>query len=224
MKVSASLWSADQLALGAAVDALDSRVDGFHMDVMDGHFVPELLFGVDAVRAVAARARLARVDVHLMVADADAWIEPFAAAGADIITVHPQSCVDITATLRGIQSRGADPGVALTIDLPVETAAPLLELVDRIVLMGTAIGIKGIDLAPETLPRIRRLVQLRDASRRRAEIYVDGGIRVHTVPEIARAGADGVAPGSLVFGQADWDEAIRFIHHQPVGGLEASSR
>jgi ribulose-phosphate 3-epimerase len=224
MKASVSLWSADQLDLGGAVDALDGRVDGFHMDVMDGHFVPELLFGVDAVRAVSARARFSPVDVHLMVTDADAWIEPFAVAGADMLTVHPQSCPDVGATLRSIEERNVQPAVALTLDMAVETVVPLLECVDRVLLMGTAIGIKGVELSDEAVPRIRRLVKLCDASDRRPEIYADGAIRAHTVPELARAGADGVVPGSLVFGQADWLGAVQFIHDQPVDERTVGSR
>ena len=211
MKASVSLWSADQLDLGHAVDALDGHVDGFHMDVMDGHFVPELVFGVDAVRAVAARAWRSPVDVHLMLTDADAWVEPFAAAGAGMLTVHPQSCADVGATLAAIEARGVRPAVALTLDLPVDDLAPLLEAVDRVLLMGTPIGIKGAELSPDTFARVRRLARLRDASERRPEIYVDGGIRRHTVGPLWRAGADGVTPGSLVFGQADWLAAVRGI-------------
>jgi ribulose-phosphate 3-epimerase len=182
------------------------------MDVMDGRFVPELVFGADAVRAVSRRVRHALVDVHLMVADADAWIEPFAAAGAGMLTVHPQSCPDVAATLRRIAALGVRPAVALTLDLPVETVEPLLELVDRVLVMGTAIGVKGVGLDPAALERIERLVELRDASGRKPEIYADGGIRESTVPLLARAGADGVTPGSLVFGRPDRLEAVRFIH------------
>jgi ribulose-phosphate 3-epimerase len=178
---------------------------------MDGHFVPQLGFGVDVVRAVSARARSSPVDVHLMVTDADAWIEPFAEAGADMLTVHPQSCRDAAATLSSIEARGVQPGVALTLDLPVESVGPLLDRVRRVLVMGTPIGIKGVDLSPEAGPRIRRLVQLRDASARRPEIYADGGIRRRTVPALAAAGADGVAPGSLVFGEPDWLEVVRFM-------------
>jgi ribulose-phosphate 3-epimerase len=214
MRVSASLWSADQLDLGAAVDLLDGHVDGFHMDVMDGHFVPQLGFGVDVVRAVSARARSSPVDVHLMVTDADAWIGPFAEAGADMLTVHPQSCADVAATLGSIAARGVQAGVALTLDLRVESVEPLLERVRRVLVMGTPIGIKGIGLSPEAVPRIRRVVELREDSDRRPEIYADGGIRRDTVSELARAGADGVAPGSLVFGQEDRLAAVRFIRDQ----------
>jgi ribulose-phosphate 3-epimerase len=208
MKASVSLWSADQLALGAAIDALDAHVDGFHIDVMDGQVVPELLYGPDLVRAVAGRARRARVDVHLMLAGSDAWIDRFAAAGAGMLTVHRRWCRDVAATLRAIGELGVQPSVALELGEPVAAVEPLLGLVDRVLLMGTEIGVKGVELSPEALPRIRELRALAPDG---VELFVDGGIRAHTIAGLARAGADGVTPGSLVFGRPDWLEGVRLI-------------
>src|ERR1700759_438554 len=99
VRASVSLWSADQLALGAAVDALDGHVDGFHVDVMDGRLGPDLLFGPATVAALAGRVKGALVDVHLVVDDADRWVAPFAEAGAGMLTVFPESCADVAATL-----------------------------------------------------------------------------------------------------------------------------
>src|SRR3954468_11213521 len=141
MRASVSLWSADQLALGAAVDALDGRVDGFHIDVLDGRFAPDLLFGPAVVAAVAQRARRSLVDVHLCVEDADRWVAPFAGAGAGMLTVHPECCADVAATLREIAARGVRPAVALSLDQPLESVTGLD--VERVLVMGTAIGIKG---------------------------------------------------------------------------------
>ena len=203
MRASVSLWSADQLALGAAVDALDGRVDGFHLDVLDGHFAPDLLFGPAVVAAVARRARRSLVDVHLCVDDADRWIGPFAEAGAGMLTVHPECCADVAATLDEIAARGVRRAVALSLDQPLSSVASLD--VDRVLVMGTAIGIKGVDLEEPALERVRALAG------RGPEVFLDGGIREHTVPRIAAAGADGVVPGSLVFGRADWLEGVRFI-------------
>jgi ribulose-phosphate 3-epimerase len=207
MKASVSLWSADQLALGEAIDALDAHVDGFHIDVMDGQVVPELLYGPDLVRAVAGRARRARVDVHLMLAGTDAWLERFAAAGAGMLTVHRRWCRDVAATLRAIGDLGVQPSLALELGEPVASVEPLLGLVDRVLVMGTEIGVKGVGLAPEALPRVRELRALAPD----VELFVDGGIREHTIGALARAGADGVAPGSLVFGRDDWLEGVRLI-------------
>jgi ribulose-phosphate 3-epimerase len=205
MRASVSLWSADQLALGAAVDALDGRVDGFHVDVMDGHFAPDLQFGPATVRALAARVRRSRIDVHLVVADADRWIAPFVEAGAGMLTVHPECCADPAATLAEIAARGVRAGVALSVDRPLDTVAPLLGAADRVVVMGTAVGIKGADPVPETCDRIRALVALG------AEVFVDGGIRAHSIGGFAAAGAAGVVPGSLIFDRADWLEGVRLI-------------
>jgi ribulose-phosphate 3-epimerase len=205
MRASVSLWSADQLALGAAVDALDGRVDGFHVDVMDGHFGPDLLYGPATVAALAERVRRSLLDVHLVVDDADRWIGPFADAGAGMLTVHPECCADPAATLAAIRARGVRAGVALSLDADIEAAAPLLGAADRVLVMGTEIGIKGVDPAPETCDRVRALAG------RGAEVFVDGGIRAHTIGGFAAAGAAGVVPGSLVFGRDDWLEGVRLI-------------
>jgi ribulose-phosphate 3-epimerase len=210
VRASVSLWSADQLALGAAIDALDGVADGFHIDVMDGRLGPDLLFGPDTVRAVAARARRSLVDVHLVVQDADRWIAPFAEAGAGMLTVHPEACADAAETVAEIAARGVRPAVALSLDLDAEAIAPLLGKVERVLVMGTAIGVKGVDAAPETGERVRRVVALRAGAR--PEVFVDGGIREPALAGFAAAGADGVIPGSLVFGRADWGEGVRLVH------------
>lgn len=215
MKAWVSLWSADQLALGDAVDRLDGHADGFHIDVMDGHFVKELLFGPELVRAVAERARASLIDVHLMVDSAQTWIEPFVCAGADLVTIHVESCTDPAVVLRTIEMLGARPALALSLARPLEEARELLELVDRVLLMGTELGVKGVDLDPATYSRIRQLVAAREASVRKPEIVIDGGIRTHTVPLLARAGADGVVPGSLIFGEPRWFDAISRLHRLP---------
>jgi len=210
VRASVSLWSADQLALGAAVEALDGVADGFHLDVMDGHFGPDLLFGPATVQAVAARARRSLVDVHLVVDDADRWIAPFAEAGAGMLTVHPESCADVAATLAEIAARGVRPAVALSLDLEVEAVAPLLGRVERVLVMGTAIGVKGVDAAPQTCERVRAVAALRPGAR--PEVFVDGGIREDALAGFAAAGGDGVVPGSLVFGRNDWRDGVRLVH------------
>lgn len=214
MRAYVSLWSADQLALGEALDALDAHVDGFHLDVMDGHFAPELLYGRETVRALVARQPASLIDVHLIVDNADRWITSFAAAGAQMLTVYPESCAETARTLAAIERHGARPGLALSLDMPLESVLAHIERVDRILVMGTAIGIKGVEPSPEVYERVAHIRAARERSRRAPEIVVDGGIRRHTVPEFARAGADGVVPGSLVFGERDWLEGVRFVHAQ----------
>lgn len=214
MRTSVSLWSADLLDVGAAIDRVEEVVAGFHIDVMDGRFVPELVFGPDFVRAVHSRTHRL-VDVHLMVEEADRWIEPFAEAGAGLLTVHAQSCVDLAATLARIRALGVRPAIAVGIDDPLEPALGWLDAVDRVLLMGTGLGLKGAEIESSIYERIRATVRARDNSERRPDVFVDGGIRRHTVPLIAQAGADGVTPGSLVFGDPDPAASVRWIASLP---------
>ena len=149
-----------------------------------------------------------------MVDDADRWIEPFATAGAGMLTVHHEACADVTATLARIEALG-EPGLAVCVEDPLDAVWTMLELVDRLFIMGTPLGIKGVDIEPAVYERIRSVVQKRDASRRRPEVFVDGGIRRHTAPLIAQAGADGVTPGSLVFGVPDPAAAVQWLADLP---------
>ena len=209
-----SLWSADLLALGEAVDRLGEVADGFHVDVFDGHNVPELLFGPDLVASLRARTATP-LDVHLNVSDPDFWAPRFIEAGADMVTVQSGASPDIATTLGSIRSAGARPSLGLELHEPVEQATALFDAVDRVLVMGTLIGIKGAELDPVTPGRVSALVEAR--ARRFGEglgplIVVDGGIRPHTVNALAAAGADGVVPGSLVFGRPDPPAAVRELH------------
>jgi ribulose-phosphate 3-epimerase len=209
MKAYVSLWSADLLNLGAAADRLGDVVDGFHLDVFDGHDVRDLLFGPAHVAALRQRTR-AVLDVHLNTTDPDYWVDRFAEAGADMITVQSGPCPDVGATLARIRDHGCRASLGLELDEPVSQAVPYFGAVDRVLLMGTVIGVKGYDQDPATAGRVSELV----AARRGAapDVVVDGGIRRHTVPGLAAAGADGVVPGSLVFGEPDPRQAVADLH------------
>ncbi|MCL5946755.1 MAG: ribulose-phosphate 3-epimerase [Chloroflexi bacterium] len=214
MKTSVSLWSADLLDVGAAIACVEAEVAGFHIDIMDGHFVPELTFGPDFVRAVAKRTHRL-VDVHLMVGDAERWIEPFVAAGAGMLTIHPRSCADAVSALRSIRSCRIGAGIAVELGDALEDVQSLLREVDRVLLMGTALGVKGVEIDTAVYERIRQVAKWREQSQLNVEIYVDGGIRKHTAPFIAMAGADGVTPGSLVYGAADPAAVVRWLATLP---------
>ncbi|MFD2082323.1 ribulose-phosphate 3-epimerase [Actinopolymorpha cephalotaxi] len=221
MEAYVSLWSADLLDLGAAVDRLAGVADGFHLDVFDGHAVPDLLFGPDLVAALRDRTD-ATLDVHLMVARPDDWIDRFADAGADLITVHTSACPDVRTTLRSIRSRGVRAGLGLETHEPTGHAVAHFDDADRVLVMGTVVGVKGCEQDPATPARVGDLVAARTAGRAQGSgsaprIVVDGGIRPHTVPALARAGADGVVPGSLVFGAGDPASAVRWLHDLPAG-------
>lgn len=209
-----SLWSADLLALGEAVDALGPHVAGFHIDVFDGHNVRELLFGPDLVAALARRTP-ALLDVHLNCAEPDYWVDRFAEAGAGMITVQSSPCDDVRETLSRIARCGAVPSLGLELHEPVSLAVEHLDLVRRVLVMGTEIGVKGVGLDPQVPDRVRSLVAARAGAM--TPVVVDGGIRRHTVPVLAEAGADGVVPGSLVFGVGSPLDNVRAINDLAPG-------
>jgi ribulose-phosphate 3-epimerase len=219
MKAYVSLWSADLLNVGADIDRVGEVADGFHIDITDGQLTPQLLFGPDFVAAVRARTgRL--IDVHLMVRDADVWVPRFIDVGADMVTVHRRSTPDLAATLASIRSAGAAPSLAVEVPEPVpEAAAAEWADIDRLLLMGTEIGIKGVDVDPDVYDRVRRAVLVRDALPHRPEVFVDGGIRERTAPLMASAGADGVIPGSLVYAVADPPARVAWLHALPGHAL-----
>ena len=154
MEAFVSLWSADLLALGQDVRRVEDRVEGFHIDVFDGHNVPELLFGPDLVEALRAFTA-ARIEVHLNVTDPRYWIGRFAAAGADIITVQSGPCDDVAGVLGQIRDTGCEAGLGIELDEPTRGAAGFFGLATRLLLLGTPIGVKGRQLDPATPARAR---------------------------------------------------------------------
>lgn len=209
MKSYVSLWSADLLDLGRAIDAVAEVADGFHIDIFDGHRCNELLFGPDFVAAFRRRTTLP-IDVHLMVTDPDHWAARFIDAGADLVSVQTADSPDIVATLGMIRDRGAQASLSVEVHEDVATAHARDEHVDRYLLMGTAIGIKGVGQDPRTPDRVAELRGLLGDSPK--EVFVDGGIRPDTVGPLAASGCHGVIPGSLVYGDPDPVAAIERLH------------
>jgi ribulose-phosphate 3-epimerase len=216
MRAYVSLWSADLLALGQAIDRLEGHVDGFHIDVFDGHNTDHLLFGPDVVAALR-QATEKTIDVHLNVDDPCRWIDRFAEAGADTITVQSGPCPDVGKVLSRIRERGCEPGLGVEVHEPIDVAVPFLDVLSRVLLLGTPIGVKGRDLDPATTDRIAALIAARELAGVRPSIIVDGGIRKHTAPMLAAAGADGVIPGALVYGDRDPRRAAAEITNLEVG-------
>ncbi len=211
MEVYVSLWSADLLDLGAAIDRVAPVADGLHLDVFDGHNVDDLLFGPDLVAAVRARTDLL-LDVHLNVTDPDHWARRFIAAGADMVTVQSRACPDVERTLATVRDEGARPSLGIEVDESLDAPADLAGLVDRFLLMGTPIGVKGLGLDPGAPARVAALHERLAAAGTGRPVFVDGGIRAETVGPLAAAGADGVIPGSLVFGAEDPAAAVEQLH------------
>ncbi len=222
MKAWVSLWSANPLELGTAVDAVATEADGFHVDVFDGQNVPELLFGPDAVAALRRRTRLP-LEVHLNVIDPDYWAGRFIEVGADIVTFQSRATSNVRSTIAAIRDKGARPCLGLEVDEPTSVAVALLDAVDRVLVMGTPLGVRGAALDPATPGRVSELAGWRRRIGRGSdlELVVDGGIRTATVGVLSDAGADGVVPGSLVFGDVDPVAAIRRLHALGAGRAAA---
>ena len=208
MKISPSILSADFARLGEEVRAVEKAgADYIHVDVMDGHFVPNLTIGPSVVKAVR-RCTALPLDVHLMVERPDDFLSEFAEAGADILTVHVEAVVHLHRTLSEIRKLGMRAGVSLNPSTPVCLLEPALDYADLILVMSVNPGFGGQELIPEVLPKIKELRRLLGQKRRRAELEVDGGIKVDNIGVAAGAGADVFVSGSGIFGTKDYAQTI----------------
>lgn len=198
LKCSTSLWSADLSNLAVEIRRVEPYSERFHLDVADGHYVKNLLFFPDQVKALRAHTRLP-FEVHLMVTQPLDWIEPFVEAGADRIIFCLDAAPDPKAVLAAIRAAGKAAGVSLLISEPIDAVQPFLHTLDTLTIVGTAMGIKGASMDPSVPAKIRQARQVITEQRLGLEIEVDGGIRRETVPLIKAAGADYIVPGSLMF-------------------------
>jgi ribulose-phosphate 3-epimerase len=198
VRLDVSLWSADLANLERDLKRVEPIADSFHFDVADAHFAPALLFFPDLVRALRPLTAVP-FHVHLMVESPAAVLNDFLAAGADLVTVHVEvGEAEVRHSIARVKSAGRRAGVALRLETPVAHAEPFLDAADAVLLLGTGVGVKGRDLAPDACGRIREMKRL--LAGRPVPVIADGGIRAHTVPLLCEAGADVVVPGSLVFG------------------------
>ena len=199
IRIAPSILSADFARLGEEVRAIDAAgCDWIHVDVMDGHFVPNITLGPDIVKAIRPHATLP-FDVHLMVAPVDPWLEAYREAGADILTVHPESGPHLHRTLGRIRQLGAKAGVVLNPGTPVDVVAEVVDLVDLVLLMSVNPGFGGQSFIDTTLRKIERTRALLDAAGSKAHLQVDGGVTSANAAACVSAGADALVAGSFVF-------------------------
>ncbi len=198
LKCSTSLWSADLANLAAEVRRVEPYSERFHLDVADGHYVKNLLFFPDQVKALRTHTRVP-FEVHLMVTNPLDWIEPFVEAGADGFIFCLDSMQNVGEVLRLAKSVGKSVGISLLITESLGLLEPYWEELDLLTLVGTAMGIKGASMDASIPEKVRKARQILSNRGLKTEIQVDGGIRRETVPLIHAARADWIVPGSLMF-------------------------
>ncbi|MDA8064411.1 MAG: ribulose-phosphate 3-epimerase [Thermaerobacter sp.] len=208
MKIAPSILAADFAALGAAARAAAAAgADYLHVDVMDGHFVPNLTLGPAAVKALRRSVELP-LDVHLMVEDPDRFLEDFVRAGADILTVHAEAGYHLHRTLQRIRALGARAGVALNPATPLAAVEAVLSQVDLLLIMTVNPGFGGQKFLPFVLEKLAATRELVDRRELAVELEVDGGIDPTTAAEAVAAGAQVLVAGTAVFGAPDVAAAV----------------
>jgi ribulose-phosphate 3-epimerase len=209
--VAPSLLSADFSRLGEEVRAAEiAGADLFHLDIMDGHFVPNMTFGPMIVRAIRKLTAL-QLDTHLMIEDPARYIGEFADAGSDIVTIHVEATDDARRDLRAIREKGKKPGVTLNPDTPIERVADYFDEIDLLLVMSVFPGFAGQSFIPDVLSKVEEARRIRAERGLGFAIEIDGGINPSTAALAARAGVDILVAGSAVFGASDYAEAIRAI-------------
>ncbi len=208
MIIAPSILNADFSNLAQQVQAVEAAgADWLHVDVMDGHFVPNITFGPVIVAGLRKLVKLP-LDVHLMIENADAFIPAYREAGADWLTVHVEACPHLWRTLDMIKAQGAKVGITLNPATPIATLEPVLAKVDLVLVMSVEPGFGGQAFIPEAVNRIAALADLRDRHGYHYLIEVDGGIDVKTAPQVLAAGVDVLVAGYAIFKQPDITKAV----------------
>ena len=209
--IAPSVLSANFLQLSNDIKMInESQADWFHLDVMDGRFVPNITFGMFIIEAIAKMATKP-LDVHLMIVEPEKYIEQFKSAGADVITVHYEACPHLHRTLQQIKATGAKAGVALNPHTPVSVLEDLIEDIDLVCLMSVNPGFGGQRFIYQTIPKIRKLREMIVTANASTLIEIDGGVGLQNAESLLQAGANVLVAGSSVFSAKDPEATIKAL-------------
>jgi ribulose-phosphate 3-epimerase len=223
VQVAASILSADFAALGDAVRAAErGGADLIHVDVMDGHFVPNITIGPPVVRSVK-RISSVPLDVHLMIEEPDRYLEAFVEAGASMISVHVEVLPHLHRTIHAVQALGARAGVVLNPSTPVTALEEIAQDVDFVLVMSVNPGFGGQSFIPRSVQKVSAVRALLDRNRNPAPVEIDGGIDAGNVGRVVQAGAEIIVAGSAIFGSGDTERATRELKAAARGAVIPNS-
>ena len=210
-KLAPSILSADFSRLGEEIKAVEEAgADYIHIDIMDGHFVPNITIGPLVVETAKAVTTLP-LDVHLMISDPDRYVQDFIKAGSDLLSVHVETCPHLQRTLTYIRELGGRSGAVLNPSTPISTLEYVMDDLDMILLMTVNPGFGGQKFIPTMLPKIQKMRSLIDEKKLPIELEVDGGVTLENISQISQAGADVVVAGSAVYKSADCRKTVRLM-------------
>lgn len=208
IQLAPSILSADFARLGEQVeDVTKAGADLIHVDVMDGHFVPNISFGASVMKSLDS-LETAPYDVHLMIENPDSYLGDFVTEKTEYITVHQEACKHLHRTIQHIRSYGVGAGVSLNPATPVSSLENILEDVDLVLIMSVNPGFGGQSLIHSTLRKIRKLADIREKNNLKFRIEIDGGVNLKTIQDVAETGVDIIVAGSAVFGAEDLEKRV----------------